>query len=661
MQPATSSPSLRFGAYSLDLRAGELRKGGSRIRLQEKPLRVLALLTERQGDLVTREELKRRLWPEDTFVDFETGLNTAVSKLRDALSDSADKPRYIETIPRRGYRFILPVERIGETDEAGAARASAMSAGTQTIEISLHRDPSGHARAAGNVSAGASEESQGISRRRKALVFGLALIAVAAAVSVGLRYLRPRPAPRPARVMLAVLPFANLTGDPGQDYVSDGFTEEMITQLGELNHQQMGVIARTSAMQYKSSSKSIRQIAQELGVNYVLEGSVRKAGDGLRITAQLIRADDQTHLWAHEYDRRIGDLSRLQGEVAEDIAREIQIQLTPQEQTALAGERSVVPEAYRSYLRGRYNLNKRSIEGMTTAIGAFNEAIVEDPDYAPAYSGLADTYSLLIYYGYFPGKQGIPKARATAEKAVELDDSLAEGHASLGYVDFMWDMNWRDAEKQFQRAIELDDNYVPAHHWYALLLAALGRREPSLVQIRQAEELDPLSSIVTTAAAYVSYFARDYGSADRLSASVLQRDPNFMVAHTVLGLAREQEGQPESAIAEFQEALTLSGSRPAIYLDYLGHAYAAAGKRAEAEAVLAELDDHVKPGGASPVYRAATLVALGRKGQAMEALEEGSAPGAGGEPEWLNVDPRYEALRSDPRFQRLLRVEGFIP
>ena len=658
MQPVTSSPIIRFGAYSLDLRAGELRKGGSRIRLQEKPLRVLALLTERQGELVTREELKIYLWPGDTFVDFETGLNTAVSKLRDALSDSADKPRYIETIPRRGYRFIVPVDRAEVTPARMENRASAIGVTTQTVEITLR--PEASARAGERVAAAPTERKQ-VSHWRNAYIFGLVLIAVVCASYFGLRRLTTRRAPPIARAMLVVLPFDNLTGDPSQDYVSDGFTEEMITQLGELNHQRMGVIARTSAMNYKNSSKSIKQIGQELGVNYVLEGSVRKAGDGLRITAQLIRADDQTHVWAREYDRPIGDLAKLQGEVAEDIAREIQIQLTPQEQMALAGEQPVVPEAYRSYLRGRYELNKRSVDGMKVAIGAFNEAIEEDPNYAPAYSGLADTYNMLNYYGYVPGGEAIPKARAAARKAVELDDNLAEGHASLGYVDFMWDFNWRDSERQFQRAIELDDSYSPAHHWYALLLAALGRREASLAQIHQAQQLDPLSLIVRTAAAYVSYFARDYGAADQLSQSVLQRDPNFMVAHTVLGLTREQEGQPDAAVAEFQTALALSGSRPAVYLDYLGHAFAAAGKRADAEQVLSEIDERVKPGGASPVYRAATLVALGRKDQALDALEEGSAPGAGGEPEWLNVDPRYDAIRPDPRFQRLLRMQGFIP
>jgi len=657
MQPATSSPSVRFGVYTLDLRAGELTKNGSRIRLQEKPLRVLALLTERQGELVGRDELKKHLWPEDTFVDFETGLNTAVSKLRDALSDSADKPRFIETIPRRGYRFIVPVERTAASIDRTEAPETARVTTPALSEAA--REPQRRETAAGSkVSA---PNWRRAAHWRKALVFGFVLAVAAGAIYFGLQRSRSRPAPSASRAMLAVLPFGNLTGDPSQDFVSDGFTEEMITQLGELNHQRMGVIARTSAMNYKNSSKSIKQIAQELGVDYVLEGSIRKAGDGLRITAQLIRADDQTHIWAREYDRSLGDLAKLEGEVAEDIAGQIQIQLTPQQQLAFSGERPVGSEAYRSYLLGRYNLNKRSLDGMRTAVDAFSESIEEDPTYAPAYSGLADTYSLLIYYGYLPGEEGIPKARAAARKAVELDDSLAAAHASLGYSDFMWDLNWREAEQQFQRAIDLDDSYAPAHHWYALLLSARGHRDASLAQIHEAQQLDPLSLIVTSAAAYIHYFATDYTGAVKLCQGALQRDPNFIVAHTVLGLALEQLGKPDSAIAEFQTSLALSGGRPAPYLDYLGHAYADAGRRADAEAILAEIDSRVKPGGISPVYRAATLTALGRKDQAMDALEEGSAPSAGGESQFLNVDPRFEPLRSDPRFRRLLHAEGFIP
>jgi TolB-like protein/Tfp pilus assembly protein PilF len=487
------------------------------------------------------------------------------------------------------------------------------------------------------------------------------VLAVLACAAVGGAYFawmhRTPPVPQSARAMLVVLPFENLTGNPDDDYICDGFTEEMITQLGALNHDQLGVIARTSAMTYKDGAKPIKQIAQELGVNYPLEGSVRKMGDGLRVTAQLIRADDQTHLWAHSYDRSQDDLEKLEGELAQDIAHEVQIQLTPQAQLALSNSHTVVPEAYRSYLKGRFNLNMRSPNGMKQATEAFEEAIREDPTYAPAYSGLADTYNLLIYYGFLSGRDGIPKARAAAQKAVELDDTLAEGHASLGYVNLMWDMNWAEADKQFQRAIELDGSYSTAHHWYALLLAARGDHRASLAQIRESQRLDPRSLIVATAAAYVSYFARDDAAAAALCHDVLQRDPNFMVAHAVLGLTLEQQGNSQEAIAEFQKALQLSHGRPAPYLDYLGHAYAAAGQRDQAEAILAELDQTIKPGGISPMYKAATLTALGRTDQALDSIEEGFQ-GGGAEKIWLKADPRYRPLHGAPRYERLVRLAG---
>jgi TolB-like protein/DNA-binding winged helix-turn-helix (wHTH) protein len=653
MDPAPSPPTIKFGPYVVDLRAGELRKFGAKVRLQEKPLQLLAALAEQPGQVVTREDLRRRLWPGDTFVDFETGLNTAVSKLRDALSDSAEKPRYIETIPRRGYRFLFPVEQIA------AGNGSVVPASFPAVPSTTSAGEIAPANAIPDFTEAPPSDiiaKRSSSGRIAALGFLLACVAIGSAGYFTWKH-RSRPIPPPVRAMLVVLPFANLTGDPEQDYVSDGFTEEMITQLGELNHDQMGVIARTSAMSYKGGSKSIKQIAEELGVNYALEGSLRKNGDGFRVTVQLIRADDQTHLWAHEYDRSRDDLARLEGELAQDIAREVQIKLTPQAQLAMSKAHSVAPEAYRNYLKGRYNLNKRSPEGMRNAIAAFQQAIQEDPGYAPAYSGLADTYNLLIFYGFPPGRDGIPMARAAAEKAVELDGTLAEGRASLGYVNFMWDANWAKAENQFQRAIELDDSYSPAHHWYALYLAALGRRNASLQQIQQSQRLDPLSLIVTTAAAYVSYFARDYSAASALCEQALRRDPNFMVAHAVLGLTLEQQDKPEEAIAQFEKTLQLSGGRPAPYLDYLGHAYAAANQRAKAEAILVELDGAITPGGASPMYRAATLAALGRNDEAMDAAEEGFERG-GAEKVWLKVDPRYEPLRSNPRYERLVHVAG---
>ncbi len=653
MPSDSRAPNLRFGPYEVDIRAGELRKQGSKIRLQEKPLRVLASLAAQPGTLVTREELKKRLWPDATFVDFETGLNTAVSKLREALNDDAEYPRYIETIPRRGYRFVFPVEPNGHgngnsaADAATVVTAAALAAALPLIE---------------SAATGTNEKSSpGIVPSPRGSRWLITVLIVVACATIGGAYFawthRTRPAPQFTRAMLVVLPFENLTGNPDDDYICDGFTEEMITQLGALNHDQLGVIARTSAMTYKDGAKPIKQIAQELGVNYALEGSVRKMGDALRVTAQLIRADDQTHLWAHTYDRSRDDLEKLEGELAQDIAHQVQIQLTPQAQLALSNSHAVVPEAYRSYLKGRYNLNMRSPAGMKQATEAFEEAIHEDPTYAPAYSGLADTYNLLIYYGFLSGRDGIPKARAAAQQAVDLDDALSEGHASLGYVNLMWDLNWAEADKQFQRAIELDGSYSTAHHWYALLLAARGERQASLAQIRESQRLDPRSLIVATAAAYVSYFARDDVAAAALCHDVLQRDPNFMVAHTVRGLALEQQGNPQEAIAEFQKALQLSHARPAPYLDYLGHAYAAAGQRDQAETLLVELDQAIKPGGISPMYKAATLTALGRTDQAMDAIEEGFQ-GGGAEKIWLKADPRYQPLHGGPRYERLVRLAG---
>jgi TolB-like protein/Tfp pilus assembly protein PilF len=459
--------------------------------------------------------------------------------------------------------------------------------------------------------------------------------------------------------MLAVLPFENMTGDTGEEYVSDGFTEEIISQLGRLNHDQLRVIARTSMMTYKGSNKPIKEIAQELGVNYVLEGSIRKTGDGLRVTAQLIRADDQTHLWAREYDRPLGDLVQVQGEVAQAVAQEIQVQLSPEVKETLAGAQPVDPEAYSAYLKGRFFWNKRSGDSLQTAVDFFEQAIQRNPSYAPAYAGLADAYNALMYYGFMSGAEGIPKAKAAAMKAVELDGSLAEAHASLAYVYFMWEWNWTAAESEFQRAIQLDANYVSAHQWYALYLTALGRAPESLAQIRQAREIDPLSVIVAAASGYVAYFARQNDQAAAESEAALKRDPDFMAAHVVLGLASEGQGNYSKAILEFQKTLQLSSVRPGAYLDYLGHAYAASGNRVEAEKILVELKDQAKSGKTTS-YQAPTLIALGRNDEAMEILEEGFEERSDGLL-WLKVDPRFDALRADSRFQYLLRRAGMTP
>jgi TolB-like protein/DNA-binding winged helix-turn-helix (wHTH) protein/Tfp pilus assembly protein PilF len=658
MEQVPGPPKLKFGPFLVDLAAGEIRKNGERIRLQEKPLRVLAILAERPGQLVTREELNKRLWPDDTFVDFETGLNTAVSKLRDALSDSGQKQHYIETVPRRGYRFLAEVE-VEEVRGAAAQPESLSQAKAGSVAVAVADTvavdgPKSVNDSAANVPAIATRPR--FATRPYVVLFAVAGLALTGWL-LWTRFHHENPALAP-RTMLAVLPFENLTGDSTQDYISDGFTEEIITELGQISPDELGIIARTSSMAFKGQQKSISKIANELHVKYVLEGSVRQTDTGFRVTAQLIRADDQTHLWAQDYDRPMGRLVQVQGEVAQAVAREIRVKLTPQTESSFARVREVDPAAYRSFLQGRYNLAKRSGDGLTKAVVSFQDSIAKDPNYAPAYAGLADAYNLLIYYGYPPGREGVALARGAAEKAIDLDPQLARGHASLAYVYYMWDWKWQAADQEFKKALELDPNYSTAHHWYAQFLASRGRSVEALAEIEEATALDPQSLIVWTARAYLLYFAGEYGESEMACRRVFSRDPNFVVAHAVRGLALEGERDEANAILEFQRAIELSHARPAPYLDYLGHGYAMAGRTSEAAAILSELDQKARTGEAGPAFQAATLVGLGKKDQALTALEQGLADGDAAGLIWLRVDPRFAALRADPRFAQLIARVG---
>lgn len=488
------------------------------------------------------------------------------------------------------------------------------------------------------------------------------LLAIAATIGVLVfrRHLNLPLPPLGSKVRIAVLPFENLTGDPKQDFVSDGFSEEMISQLGRLNHDQLSVIARTSVMRYKNSNKPVRTIAHELGVKYVLEGSVRTSPSGYRIAAQLIRADDEAPVWSDEYDRPAGDLVSLEEYVARKVADEIQVQLVPQNPAEPHPAHAVNSDAYVYYLQGRFSFNMRAGGSMIDAVNSFDQAIRQDPNFASAYAGLADAYSNLAFYGFAPEAEAVPKAREAALKATQLDDTLAEGHASLGYIYFIWDWDWSAAEHEFQRAIALNDNYAPAHHWYALYLTAMGRRAEALSQIQQAHELDPLSSIVTTASAYLDYFAGRNDEAVAKCESVIEQDPKFMVASTVLGLAREAQGKYPEAISAFRRAIELSANRPATYLDNLGHAYGVSGQRAKAQEILDELSGAAKSGSASEAYSVATLIGLGQKDRALAAMDKNFAKG-NLTLVWLKVDPRFDALRADPRYQALLQRGNFPP
>jgi len=602
----SSSPGgvARFSEFELDLENGELRRNGAPLKLQPQPARLLAVLVSRAGEVVTRNELAETVWGSETFVDFEHGLNFAIRQIRTTLGDDAERPRFLETVPKRGYRFIAPVE---QSSPPGTAARPGWRSWILVV----------------------------------AVLSGLLLAAMA-----GYRFWPA--ATKPHTAVLVVLPFEDLSPQP-EEYLVEGLTEEMIAQLTRISPD-LRVIARTSAMQYLHTNKSARQIAQELGADYILENSIRHDGERLRITAQLVRTPDQTHLWAENYDREMRDLLPLESEVTQDIAQQIRLQLaspTTAAPTAETTARPVDPEAHRLYLEGRYYFNQRSRDGLAKSVQSFSQAVAKDPDYAAAYAGLADAYNLTAFYGFDPSLQVVSQAKISALKALQLDDSLGPAHAALGYTEFMWRGDWNAAEREFRHALQLDDNYVPAHQWYALYLAGDGRVNEALGQMRYAQKLDPLSPSVHTGLAYMSYFAHDYEQATAQARVALQLNPDFMAAHAVLGWANiEQKKYPE-AISELQTATKLSGGAP-VYLCGLGRAYALSGDVPAAQKILAQVDASTTEPQGSGAALAAFYLALGDTTTALHWLEI-TAPGDI-QINWLRVEPAFDPLRSDPRF-----------
>ena len=633
MVTGSSEPSLlRFGVFDLDPKSGELRKGGVEINLPPQPAKVLIQLATRAGQLVTREELRQQIWGKETFVDFEHGLNSCIKQIRAALDDHPETPRYIETRPRRGYRFIAPVQQL-------SARAVTPGA----------------------LSEGLSRTAQRSGARR----FSVAAVGLVVALFATGYFARLAPTRHAVssgdKIMLAVLPFENLTGDPRQEYLSDGLTEEMITQLGRMHPERLGVIARTSAMQYKKTLKRTDQIGRELSVAYILEGSLRRAGDHVRVSAQLIQVRDQTHLWAESYERDLRDILALQNDVAQAIAREIDLKLTPQQQARIARVRPIDPRVYELYSKGRYFWNKRSEEGYSRAIQYFQQAIARDSEYAPSYAGLADAYALLgsMPNVELPRSEAMPRARAAAVKALELDEGLADAHTSLAFVRMHFDWDWPAAEREFARALELNPGYATAHHWYAFWLIAQGRAEEALQEIRAAQRLDPLSLIINTDVGEILYYGRRHDEAIEQGRRALEIDSAFALAHRLLGMAHLAKRQFAPAVAELEATARVSGGR----LDglcVLGLAYAEAGRRAEARKVLRTLEQTSKqrPDLAYPI--ALVLAGLGERDQAFARLEQAHQK-HDGSLILLQVDPLLDPLRSDARFQDLMRRVFLVP
>jgi TolB-like protein/DNA-binding winged helix-turn-helix (wHTH) protein/Flp pilus assembly protein TadD len=622
---AKSGPPIRFGNFELDVRSGELSKRGVRLPIQGRPVQALAILLENPGQIVTREEMRKRLWPADTFVDFEHGLHNAIARLREALSDSADTPRFIETLPRRGYRFIAPVTN---TNVNSAAADKATTATAKPV------------------------------RRFRPVLVAPGAIIIIVLVAAGVWFYR-RSARIPQLVSihsLAVLPLENLSGNPEEAYFADGMTDELITDLAKIGS--LSVTSRTSSMRFKGSPIPLPQIARELKVDAVVEGSVTRSSNRVRITAQLVDAYHDRHLWAENYDGELGDVVALQNQIAEAIANEVQARLTPTERMQLAHVRPVNPAAYEAFLKGRYFYNKRTATGLQMAIKYFGEALAKDPSFAPAYAGLGECYNVFSFYNpAVPPTDSYEKARMAASKALQLDGALAEAHAALATVKFLSDRDWIGAEIEFKRSLELNPSYSPAHQWFGVYLYDLGRFEDALKEMRRAEEVDPLSLVINTQLGDVFYYSRRYDQAVEQELRTLSLDPNFGLAHESLGFDYIQESKYQEAIAEMQKASRLLGQDPAEYAR-LGYAYAMSGNRFKAQSILRRLINSSSRQHSRFLEIALLYIGLKDKNRALiwlgRAVEERSELVSS-----IKVDPIWDPLRDDPRFDDLLRRVGF--
>jgi TolB-like protein/DNA-binding winged helix-turn-helix (wHTH) protein/Tfp pilus assembly protein PilF len=654
------APRFRFGPFELLPRTRELLKEGRRIKVRPQPFQVLEVLLERGGDVVTREDLRERVWQADTFVDFEHGLNTAIKELRAVLNDSATEPRYIETMPKVGYRMIADVE--APEAEGSFKNVIELEEPAAPIRDFVWSGKSGWA----GIERKKEEEKPKSSSWRW-IAGAVAAILVVGGIWLGVRWMRARGVSRSeavklagaknGKVMLAVLPFQNLTGDAGQEYFSDGLTEEMIAQLGLMDPEHFGVIARTSVMHYKSTQENAEQIGRELGVQYVLEGSVRRDAERVRITAQLIRAADQTRLWTKEFDREVQSLLAVQSEIALETVDEIQHTLGAKKPgAALAAVMSRDEyEAYDQYLKGLYFLNKRTLTGFEQATGHFREAIRKNPQSAPAYAELANTYTLLSGYSLSPASKYMPQARAAALRALELNDKLPEAHTALALIVQNYDWDWKTAEKEFKRAIELNPNYATAHHWYAEHLGFRGRFEEAFKESDEAKRLDPLSLIIAADRGVLLYFARDYDRAIEQLRAVQEMDPAFPRGHMIQN-AYAAKGMYQEAMADIENCKREYGVG-AWYWSAKARVYGQWGHRAQARRALQELEGMNKRHPVDPGPLAWAHLGMGHREEALQWLEKAYEQHSNAMTT-LKVEPVYDSARSDQRFQVLLRRVG---
>jgi TolB-like protein/DNA-binding winged helix-turn-helix (wHTH) protein/Tfp pilus assembly protein PilF len=629
--PSQDRRIIRFGAFELDVQSGELRKQGLKTRLPPQSFQVLQRLLERPREVVTREELRQELWPADTFVDFEMGVSSAVKKLREALGDSAENPRFVETLPRRGYRFIAPIDEPAANGPAEPARGVVAPGAAEPAAVVV-----------------ATGEKRRLHRTRGRAAMAALAIALAAAATWTWRQGHAASAPIHS---LAVLPFENLTGNPDQDYFADGVTETLTTNLAQIRA--LRVISRTSAMQYRHAKKSLPEIARELDVEAVVEGAVGRSGDRVRVTAQLIDARTDRHVWAKSYDRELRDVLALQSEVAWAIAQAVQVEVGPEERRRLSRTASVHPDAYESYLKGRYYWGLRGRENFIKAAAYFQQATTEDPGYAPAYSGLSDTRRM---FDEDPPLESMPKAEAAARKALALDDTLAEAHASLAGVLYRYHWQWAAAEKEFQRALELDPNYAEGHRAYAIFLLTMRRNAEALPEARLAQGLSPLSAVMGVELAFALARLERYDEAAERLRKTRELDPAFPRVDQTLALMYLQQGDLPRAVTVLEERKARLGRPLTPAGAWLGYLLAKVGRSAEAEAVLHTLEERSQRHYLSPQSFAIVQLGLGHKDAALTLLGKAC--------EQRSIDvlgfsgPLFDLLRDEPRYRELIGRMG---
>ena len=665
-----------FGPFRVDALRRLLLREGNPVRLPAKAFEILLVLLEEKGRLVEKDELMRRVWP-DAVVE-ENNLTVNMSALRRSLTESPGEHRYVVTVPGRGYQFVANVR---EHSDERAWESEPELANQEVAEISAERGGlDGEAKALSQSSwdlgstapqvvapqtNGAASDTHALSsteyigseikrHKYRVLLLVAALLATTIVVSY-LAYSRYLAGGSKAGITsIAVLPFANETGDPNAEYLSDGISESLINSLSQLPG--VRVIARSSAFKYKGREVDLKEVAKALGVEAILTGRVTQRGENLSISVELVNASDKTQMWGEQYDRKMSDLLAIQREIASEIVEKLKPKVSGEEKRA-AKHYTESNEAYQLYLKGRFHWNKRTAEALKKSIEYFNQAIDKDPRFALAYAGLADSY--VVPGNRLPPREAMPKAKAAAMRALELDDTLAEAHASLGRVFAAYDWDWPNAEKEYKRAIELNPRYATAHQWYGGYLSVMGRSNEAIAERKRAVELEPLSLVINFELGLAFYYDRDYDRAIEQFQKTLELDQNFAPPHNFLPAAYEQKGMYSEAIAEFKKAIPLtSGSESTLSKAGLGHVYGVSGKKNEARTLLDELKQLSAQEFVPATSIALIYAGLGENDQAFVWLDKGFEQRAF-QLQWIKLDPRWDNLRSDPRFQDLMRRIGF--